>query len=501
MTSPRVTILHLPSPPGMDVQRDYSGGYGTAGTVRRARYGHSGSVVFPVFMPYLASALRRRGWHFSVVDAQVRKSDLDTTVRAVAETRPDFVVALVSLPSMYGDLALLDHLKQRLPDCILVLVGTTGRVLSDEILKCQAVGFIVDAEYPFYGEPIIRLIDAWQGHNLPSEKVIRPALAESRPSVGAMAGSARSTETHEAQGLDDLDLDVYHLFPMRGYHYGFVGEWGELTDYFPILSSKGCPFPCIYCPYPVGFGKTISYKSPEVLVREMQFLRAEFGIRAFLFRDQVFTAKRDRIEEICDLILARGLDVKWLFETRVDRVSRDLLLKVKKAGCNRIHYGIETGDANLLGRIGKPGVDKQAAVEAFRNTAALGIRTVAHVIVGLPGETRQTLTNTYEFLGELDPDNTSWNFATPYPGTRLFEIAREKGQILTFDWTQYNTNNVVMRTDELSGSELCEIVRRLVKKDRTRKVLKRVRRAVYDKRDRRYVVRRSLSKLAGLAGR
>jgi radical SAM superfamily enzyme YgiQ (UPF0313 family) len=480
MADCRVTILNLPSPPGMDVERDFAGSYGTASPVRRTHYGHSGDVVFPVFMPYLATAVTRQGWSVHIVDGQAQRLAADAAVSAVVEQQPDFVVSLVSLPSIYGDLALLRRIKRMLPDCILVIVGAVAKTLADEVLRKEAVDFLVVGEYPLYAQPIIELVRAWRAGTLPFGRVIASAA-------------------QEGQSLDDLDFDVYRAFPMDKYRCAYLGTYGELLNYFPIMSSKGCPFPCAYCPYPVGFGKTISYKSPERLVDEMTFLHDEFGIRAFLFRDQVFTARRERVEEICERILARRLEVQWLLETRVDKVSDDLLVKMRRAGCNRIHYGIETGDADLLRQVGKPGVDKQAAIEAFRKTASLGIRTVAHVIVGLPGETRQTLANTYEFLGELDPDNTSWNFATPYPGTALFDEANRKGLILTCDWTRYNTNEVVMRTEELLGPELSSLVRTLSRRDRTRKVLKRMRRALHDKRDREYVVRRSLRKLAALA--
>lgn len=483
MTNPTILILNLPSPPGMDVERDYAGGFGTAGMVRRKNYGHSYGLVFPVFMPYLASAILRQGWRLEVVDGQALRLDLDGTLQAVAAARPDFITAFVSLPSMSADLDLLRAIKQRLPDSLLAVLGTTARALSGEILARQVADFLIDAEYPFFAEPITRLVHAWQTGHLPAEKII-PSHAES--SNGDM------------QGLDDLDLEVYHKFPMNRYRYCFQGTGGELVNYFPILSSKGCPFPCVYCPYPFGFGRTIAYKSPRKLVDEMEFLHDVFAVKAFLFRDQVFTADRERVEHICDLILDRHLDVHWLFETRVDRVSRELLTKVRHAGCNRIHYGIETGDETLLCDMGKPGVDTHEAVKVFRHTAALGIRTVAHVIVGLPGETRRTLDRTYEFLGELDPDNTSWNFATPYPATRLFEDTQGNGLILTRDWTKYSTNQVVMRTEELTGPELAEIMRGFIKRDRIRKVLRRVGRALYDANDRQYVVRRSLDKVAGV---
>lgn len=490
MEHTNIMILNLPSPPGMDVQRDYSGGYGTAGIVRRNYYGHSGDVVFPVFMPYLASAIKKHGWRLSIVDGQAVQLDLSGTLESVENERPDFIVSLVSLPSIYGDLDLLDQIKKRLPDSVVVVVGTVVKTLADEILNKHSVDFLINAEYPFYSKPVINLVLAWQAGTLPTEKVVSTTYCVQHTYLNA--------STQNGESLDDLDVEIYREFPMDRYQYWFSGVRGEQVNYFPILSSKGCPFPCIYCPYPLGFGKTISYKSPGKLVDEMEFLRNEFGIKAFLFRDQVFTANRRRVEEICDLILARGLNVEWLFETRIDRITKDLLEKVRGAGCNRIHYGLETGDESFLQSIGKPGVEKKAVIEAFRNTKALGIRTVAHVIIGLPGETRKTLKNTYKFLGQLDPDNASWNMATPYPGTKLFDMAKENNFILTSDWTKYNTNQVVMRTESFTGQELFAIMKTFERKETIRKVIKRTRKALYDRTERRYVRNRLVHKLSSL---
>jgi radical SAM superfamily enzyme YgiQ (UPF0313 family) len=495
MKNPNILILNLPSPPGMDVDRDYSGGYGTANLVRRQEYGHSGDVLFLSFTPYLGTAIRRQGWGLQVIDAQASRWNLDETLGAVERLSPDFIVSLVSLPSMAGDLEVLHRVKQRLPRCTILAVGTVARTLSDELLKNCAVDFAIVANYPFYAPPIMDLVKACQANSPPSSRFItinqpgKTVAGSDKSSTPGLGDKAR------ADSLDDLDLEVYSAFPLREYRTSFAGTRGESVNYFPVLSSAGCPYPCIYCPYPLGFGKVIAYKSPDKLVAEMEYLRDQFGIQAFLFRDQVFTANHRRVETLCDLILARGLDVQWLFETRVDLVSKDLLEKVRRAGCNRIHFGIETGDAEFLRRVGKPGVEQRQALEAFREAAALGIRTVAHVIVGLPGETREMLWNTYRFLGELDPDNASWNLATPYPGTKLFEEAERKNLILTRDWTKFNTNELVMRTEELSGPELVELLNTFSRKDTCRKVFRRMKRAVSSKRELDYIVRRSVNKV------
>jgi len=156
-----MTILNLPSPPGMDVERDFAGSFGTATPVRRAHYGHSHDVVFPVFMPYLATAVTRQGWSVRIVDGQAQRLTADAVVSSIVEQQPDFIVSLVSLPSVYGDLSLLGRIKRTLPDCIVVIVGAVAKTLASEVVQKETVDILAVGEYPRYAEPVIELARAW----------------------------------------------------------------------------------------------------------------------------------------------------------------------------------------------------------------------------------------------------------------------------------------------------------------------------------------------------
>lgn len=471
-------ILNLPSPPQMDVNRDYAGGYGTANLVRRKHYGHTGNTVFPVFMPYLATGLRRARYRFTVLDVQAERFDLEQTVSYVKMIEPQFIISMICLPSIYGDIRLLNIIKDKLPETTLIGVGTVARVMAQEILENSRLDFLIDAEYPFYSNAIVRLVSSLLGDPQRAASELPQVISKQGSNFEHYTVTSSLRVPDRDGNLDDLDLEVYCQFPMAKYKLCFSDVSGKVLNYFPILSSKGCPFDCVYCPYPVGFGRRISVKSPHKIVEEMEFLHKYFGIRAFVFRDQVFTANSSRVEEICDLISERHLCVNWLVETRADRISRHLLAKMKKAGCNRIHYGVETGDESMLRRIGKPGVDKAAMKEAFKNAADEGIYTTAHVILGLPGENKKTTINTYRFLLELNPDSVNWNIVTPYPGTQLFDLANNGDLILTYDWEKYNTVEVVMRTEDLSAKDLQRIARRFSRSFRARKVLRMLRLAL-----------------------
>jgi radical SAM superfamily enzyme YgiQ (UPF0313 family) len=502
----KVMILNLPSPPGMDVYRDYSGGYGTAHLVKRKSYGHSLNIVFPVFMPYLATKIKKEGYNLEIVDAQALRLNEENTIRRISKKQPDFLVSMISLPSLYGDIHLLDTIKERVPESCLIGIGTVCKFLGgEEILANSKVDFLINGEYPFYSRPIIQLLHAIEKKS-PFERQSLKNISgliykETKQEDGKFLIKHNSPTQELENGeehLDDLDMKVYNELPIENYKLHLSDAYGRNFNYFPILSGKGCPFSCIYCPYPLGFGKKLSYKTPEILVKEMEFLSEKFGLKAFLFRDQVFTQNPARVEKICDLISKRELNVRWLFETRVDKIPKDLLKKMKKSGCNRIHYGVETGDETLLKKIGKPGLSREIIKEVFKNTMEEGIFTMAHVILGLPGENEKTLTNTYNFLLELNPDAISWNLITPYPGTKLFEIAKRKNLILTYDWRKYNTEEIVMRTEKLSGEDLIKFKKNFDRNFRIRKIFRRMKK-FHRKKDREFLIRGTIYKISEIS--
>lgn len=492
MENIKVMILNLPSTPGIDLNRDNAGGYGVGRLVKRKDYGHSFNVVFPVFMPYLATRIRKEVYDLSILDAQAMRLNVEEVIREITNTQPTYIISMICLPSLYGDIHLLNKIKENFPEVFLIGVGAITRFLAGEILEKSRVDFLVDGEYPFYSEPIIKLIRATQKKSAHSVKEIPGLIYREKKNGELLIRHNPFQGLQFDQSLDDLDIQIYDEFPIQAYKLRICEPDGRFLNYFPILSAKGCPFPCIYCPYPIGFGRKIIYKSPTKLVNEMEYLSKTFHINAFLFRDQVFTMDSDRTRQICDLIRARGLKVNWLFETRPDKVTRGLVKEMKAAGCNRIHFGVETGDEKLLQKIGKPYLNKETVKETFKITAEEGIYTMAHVIIGLPGENMESLMNTYKFLLELNPHSVNWNLVTPYPGTKLFDLAKKKNLILTYNWEKYNSRDVVMRTEQLSGEQLIQATKKLARNFKMRKTLRMMRKALYNKTCMEYITRRAI---------
>jgi radical SAM superfamily enzyme YgiQ (UPF0313 family) len=342
-----------------------------------------------------------------------------------------------------------------------VAVGVVAQALFDEVAGAGAADAVVR------GDPE-RVVDA-----------LVPVLLGETPLDGSgferRWGVITNAQVARVEDLDALPDLPYHLVPVEKYRYhGF----GRGVRYAAVFASRGCPFKCYYCPYPAGFGGRIVARDPAKVVDEIERLRARFGVGGVLFRDQVFTHDRQRTLRLCDEMIRRRLDIGWVVETRLDRVDAELLRKMKEAGCVRIHYGLESGDPRLFARVGKDGVEQrmEQLVQNFRLTEQAGIHPHMFVLIGLLGETRESVRATIATIRRIKPLTLQAAIVTPYPGTGLFEEAERKGLLCTRDWSQYTGFKPIMRTEALSLEELVE-ARNLILREHAR--------AVFWKRQRR----------------
>jgi len=458
----KLMILNPPSPPYYDVCRDWAGGFGTASYCpKRDDYGQSEDPLLQPCLPFSCAVLSKAGYELKVLDCQRLKMKKSHVLKEVAKENPNVIFSLIGLPSVKKDVELLGAIKKTLPNTFIVGMGTACKVVSGEILNGEHVDAVLRNDYPY----VSNLRDVVEAFG--QKKNLKCVHGVSYLNHGKVVVTPDSAESD----LSTLPSPSYDLLQLEGYHT-FMDLNGARHKNVPILGSKGCPYGCIYCPYPVGFGRKWTRRLPKEIVDEMEYLHEVHGIRGFQFRDQSFTMNKKHALEVCDEIIKRRLDVVWLCEARVDESSRDLLSKMKEAGCIRIHYGVETGDSNLI-RIGKPGVDLQVVRKAFRLTKEIGLWRSAHVIMGWRDESQETLKRTYEFVRDLDPDDANWNFLTPYPGTKLYEMALKNSWILTHDWSKYTTETVIIATKNLDETQLNAARRKFVRdflRERTKKM-------------------------------
>jgi radical SAM superfamily enzyme YgiQ (UPF0313 family) len=198
-------------------------------------------------------------------------------------------------------------------------------------------------------------------------------------------------------------------------------------------------------------------RSPKNIVDELEFLHKTYGVSKFTFCDDAFTVDQARIEELCSEITDRKLKIQWNCGTRVDMITRELLVKMKEAGCISVWFGVESGTQEVLDAM-KKGISTEQTMQVLGWVREVGLKPVPNVILGFPGETKQTAWKTIKFVEKINPDSVGfYNIATPFPGTPLYDSVKENGWLKVTDFDKYDTTTPVFETPWLSMQELREL--------------------------------------------
>jgi anaerobic magnesium-protoporphyrin IX monomethyl ester cyclase len=358
----------------------------------------AGLSVPPLGLAYVGAALREAGHLVDILDAYAAGWSWDRFADALAQRRPD-VLGLTAMTPVADVAARAARLGR--PHARFVVLGgphptAVEHAVFDEMPE-------LDAAVSGEGEAVaVDLLD-WLDRG-----------ATGSPPPGVLApGHPLVPATPEAD-LTRLAAPAWDLLPMRSYRYLFATRPGFGT----MVTSRGCPFRCSFCDKSVG-GSRWRARPPGHVVDEMERLVVDHGVGFINFYDDNFTLRRSRVQGICEEILRRGLDVEWKCEGRVDGVDLPLLKLMRRAGCRTIAYGVESGNAETL-RLLRKDVTVDQAPAAFEATRRAGIRSLAYIILGAPGEDRAAVQRTIRFCHEIGADYVQFSTLTAFPGTPLF---------------------------------------------------------------------------------
>jgi radical SAM superfamily enzyme YgiQ (UPF0313 family) len=220
--------------------------------------------------------------------------------------------------------------------------------------------------------------------------------------------------------LDDLPLPMHHLLPLDKYRIPMLKG-----PYTFVVTSRGCPGGCRFCIKHVSYQYSVRVRSPENIMEELWLLKG-LGIHNIHMYADLFTVDRQQVMGLCNLILKEGLKIRWTCNSRVDFVDEEMLQLMAKSGCWMISWGIESGSEEVLKRVRK-GISLDKAERALRWSNAAGIKNWGYFIIGLPGETEETIQQTINFSKKLPLDLALFHIAAPYPGTPFFFEVLENG--------------------------------------------------------------------------
>lgn len=429
----KILLINLPRVDGFPV-------------VREERFEHKDfeMVQPPLGLLYCAAVLRRAGHEVSLVDANALDLPAAEVERRAAAFGPDVILARVAFDAQDADAEALAGIKAAAPGAKLL---TRNKILSDvPELRDAFLARHPHIDYFLTMEP---------------ESVVAAvcgALASGdRPPASVWLENGRMEQMAGAEPparLDELPFPAYDLLetltPYRTSLFGPV--------YTLVLSSRGCPFRCSFCAYR---GTRYRERSAANVVDELVWLREKFGLKNFVFFDDTISLGRGRTMELFRLMKERVPGLKFGICTRVDLLDEEMAVAAKEAGCVEIGFGVESGSQKILDLAGK-GIKLDQVRRAFALCRKHGLKSIASVILGLPGETEETVEETFRFISEIDPYYCQYAVAVPFPNTEVYRHYDERGLIRSRDWRRYNPLELlpVFDTGTLSAERLAELKRK-----------------------------------------
>ncbi|MDM8000292.1 MAG: radical SAM protein [Dehalococcoidia bacterium] len=406
-------------------------------------YPYEECPVPPLGLSYLAGILRREKAEVRILDLLVMPYSPVMLRRELEEFQPDVVGASCHTANFKAACRILKVCKNADPGLITLIGGPhVSFAASDVLEKMPWIDFVVMGEGD---ETAVELLKALaDGRDLTTVSGIA-----FRKNGNAVVNAPRPL----IKDLDSLPLPARDLLPISRYR--------ALKVPCTVITSRGCPFGCIFCSAPKMFGRGVRYRNPRLVVDEIEMIHRELGFQEINIVDDTFTVKEPHVEAICQGMRDRNLKITWSVYSRVDTINPRMLRTMREAGCNWVCFGLESGSQKILDTI-KKRITTDKSREGIRMATEAGLNVLASFILGLPGENPETAGQTVALAKELfDKYKVSYGFhlLAPMPGTEVREQATEYGiRILTHDWSRYNANRPVAETTTFSAAQMMKIV-------------------------------------------
>jgi len=402
----------------------------------------------PLNLAYLAAIAEGMGHAVKIIDAQAEDLSIEETVQRTEEFNPDLIGFTATTPFFHIVSDLGKAIKERMNKKATVIGGHHITVVKEE-------AFYPWFDYAFIGEAE----ESWMEFLEKFEK--NQDITDIKGIIYRKKDSIRFTGYAEPIiDIDSIPFPARHLLKPELYKMGTLKGTKRFTT---IMTTRGCPFQCIFCSTDV-FGRKIRKRSAKSVVEEIKEVVRKEGTKHFIFLDDTLTLDKKHILDICGLIEKENLVITFEGSTRANLVDEELVSHMKKAGLIRISFGLETVDEDIR-RIIKKEVPLEEYRLANRLTNKYGIETLNSCMIGLPGETRETIDKTLNFLRhspEIKQANIS--IAVPYPGTELYEMAKRGDcglRLVTDDFSRFRRYNAaVMQVGDLSPDDLIKLQNR-----------------------------------------
>lgn len=375
---------------------------------------NAGNITPPLGICYIASYLEEKGYKVDIIDGSVRNLTLKQLVHQILSFHPIALGITSNVATARNAFELARAVKEKDSEIVTIFGGPFVSGLRDEALE-------KDFDYAIYGEGEVTTYELMKciGGDLKPEEVDGLIY---RKNGNVTVNKPRKY----LLDLDELPLPARHLIPIQEYKFSPINFLRlPVTS---MITSRGCPYRCIFCDSST-FGRKVRYHGVEYVIKEIEFLVSKYKIKEVRFDDATFTLNKERVIRICDEIINRNIDITWTCFSRTDNVDKELLQKMKDAGCWRIDYGIETGNQEVMDFL-KKGLALDEVKNSIKSAKKIGIRVRGHFIIGYPIDTVETIDETINFARDMPLDRVIFTLIQPIPNTELYKICQEKGEII-----------------------------------------------------------------------
>ena len=405
-----------------------------------------GTLYYPCWLAYATGVLDEKGFNVSLIDAPAEGYSINKIITRTRKSPPRLIVVDTSTPSIYNDIKVAEELKAAFPSAFITLVGTHPSALPEETLDLSdKVNAVAKGEYDY----TIRDLALCLRDNGDLRVVDGLVLREDSNIV-------HNRPRPLIENLDELPFvtEVYKKYLNTRNYFIAASDYPEVQ----IFTSRGCPYKCFFCVYPQTFhSRRFRPRSAANVVDEFEYVVENLPrVKEIEIEDDTFTVDRERVREICRLILARKIKIRWSCSVRVN-LDLETMLLLKEAGCKRIGAGFESADQNSLNLMRK-GITVKQIREFVNNTRKVGLIVHGCFIIGNPGESRETMEKTLKLAKELNTDTMQFYPLQVYPGTEAYEWAKSNGYLTNSDYSKWITEeglyNCLLNLPDLPAEEI-----------------------------------------------
>lgn len=423
----KVLILNPPMKNGLIYMKELG---------RCGRKSVAGEIWPQTGLAYVASVLREKGHEILFLDAMAMGFDISQTLYKIAAFKPEIALLHATTPTFKNDAEVLDLIRKR-TQAVCGLVGTHPTALPEECLLQS------NADFAVVSEAEVTMADFCEKFQEDWDQIQGIAYRKGGKIIRTPARTLMAN-------LDTLPFPARDLMPVERYTMPFFGSEPFVT----VIPSRGCPFQCTFCRAGMVWGDNARHRSPDNVCDELEEIISRYHIRNVVMMTDTLTLKLDWTQSLCQRIVDRGIKIRWIGNSRVDTVTPELLQLMKKSGCEVLSFGLESGNQEILNQ-SKKHINLEQTIKTIGWAKEAGITTFGYFIVGLPGETWDTIKESIQFAIKANPDYVNFHVATPFPGTELYELAKRNNWLITDDWSQYEEEgSAVMRTEHLTPEDL-----------------------------------------------